>query len=102
VRVINPYMAAANRSPDLFKSRAMAARKARHEVERVEYLQAIHKYEMTVGGVRTGEFKEMTGLEAKMLNLNLRQDFSDEVGRVFPAKVTVRMGRWVLAKGGNP
>lgn len=98
--IINPYMAAARRGPDLFKSRAMAARKKRHDDAWSNYLSGTHTFELFLNRDSTGEFKEMTGREANAHNANFKQDYTDEVGRAYPEKTTAKMGRWVLVEGG--
>lgn len=40
----------------------------------------------------------MTGLEAKVLNDNHKQDFRDEINRVYPARVSVPMKHWTLVE----
>jgi len=100
--IINPYMSAARRGPNLFKSRAMAARKQRYEDAWATYLSTVHTFELFLSSKSTGEFREMTGRMANVYNAQYKRDFTNEVGRAYPEKTTAKMGRWVLVEGGKP
>lgn len=98
MRTINPYLAAANRSPDLFKARAMQARALSDEEIYHRHLTSLHRFELHSGAESTGQFETMTGLQARLFNKDFIREFSDEVGRVFPARPQTKMQRWVLVE----
>jgi hypothetical protein len=98
MRIINPMLAAANQSTDPLKSRSKHRWWIKDKAHAKEYLKANHKFEMLHNQERTGEFRVMTGLEAKALNDNHRQDYRDEINRVYPAHVSVPMKRWALVE----
>lgn len=48
--------------------------------------------------VPTAEFRVMTGFEARTLNSKYRQDFIEEVERVYPAYVEVPLKHWTVVE----
>ena len=103
MRTINPYMAAANRSPDLFKMRALEARRITNEEERAQYLATAHEFELYNGQDATGEIEMMTGQDALQTNMELTAIFSKEIGKEIDAGVSFgktisKRARWVLVK----
>lgn len=103
MRTINPYMAAANRSPDLFKMRALEARRITNDEERAKYLTTAHEFELYNGQDATGEIEMMTGQDALQTNMELTAIFSKEIGKEIDAGVpfgetSSKRARWVLVK----
>jgi hypothetical protein len=100
---INPYMAAAHRSPDLFKMRAMEARQITSDEERAEYLATAHEFELYNGQDATGEIEMMTGQDALQTNNELTAIFGKEIGKEIDAgvpfgKTSSKRARWMLVK----
>lgn len=89
MRVVNPYMRAIDNKNDLGN-----LRKRRHLVKAREYLNGVHRYELKHGDTMTGEEEVMTGQEAKVINLDLQQDFVEAVRRGKPNGE--RLERWIL------
>jgi hypothetical protein len=100
---INPYMAAAHRSPDLFRMRAMEARQITSDEERAKYLATAHKFELYNGQDATGEIEMMTGQDALQTNNELTAIFGKEIGKEIDAgvpfgKTSSKRARWLIVK----
>ena len=94
MQIINPTWKAAHQSTDPLKSRAKHRWWIKNMKAGSEYLSGVHKFEMCHNQNKTGEFRIMTGLEAKALNENHKQDFKDEIQRVYPEYVKVPLMQW--------
>jgi hypothetical protein len=98
MRIINPTWKAAQLSTDPLKARAKHRWWLRDKANAAEYLKGTHKFEMWHNQERTGEFRIMTGFEAKVLNDNHKEDFRNEIQRVYPEYVKVPMKHWTLVE----
>jgi hypothetical protein len=96
MQIINPTWSAARQSTDPLRARAKHRWWLKDKNAAQEYLRAVHKYEMWHNQEHTGEFREMTGLEAKVLNDNHKQDFRDHIQEVYPARASQPMKHWTL------
>lgn len=98
MQIINPTWKAAHQSTDPLRARAKHRWWLKDRAAAGEYLKGTHKFEMWHNQERTGNFRIMTGLEAKVLNDNHKQDFRDEIQRVYPAYVKVPLKHWTLVE----
>lgn len=98
MQIINPTWKAAHQSTDPLRARAKHRWWLKDQAAAGEYLKGTHKFEMWHNQERTGDFRIMTGLEAKVLNDNHKQDFRKEIQRVYPAYVKVPLKHWTLVE----
>ncbi len=98
MQIINPTWKAAHQSTDPLRARAKHRWWLKDQAAAGDYLKGTHKFEMCHNQERTGDFRIMTGLEAKVLNDNHKQYFRDEINRVYPARVSVPMKHWTLVE----
>lgn len=90
MRIFNPYI----RRIDAAKNDHGSLRKKRWLQKGKEFAEAFHRYELTIGGERTGEGRDMTGREGKLENLALQQNFVEAVRLGKPNGE--RLHRWEL------
>jgi len=104
MRVINPMWSAHNQAIKQIKDGLRARKKwglrnnAESKAAAIEYLDSNHEFTMTANSVDTGETRVMTGREGKVYNEIHKQDFRDEIKRVYPAYVQIPMKHWRLVE----
>lgn len=69
-------------------------RKRKHLRSAQAYLDSVHRFELEIGGWKSGQGQDMTGREAKVINMKLQQDFVEAVANGKPNGE--RLHRWVL------